>query len=105
LTIWHDTMTALYADPHMGTTALYKVAGVGSGTSVRVIRVIPDQIGTFGDTRTVSGTTSIRELRSAVATPAIDDTFTIDSSVYRVVAKPAALDSRAIEWTCEVRPA
>lgn len=97
-------MAAIYADANMGETALYRAAGAGSGASVRVIRTVPDQISTFGDTRTVSGTSIIRVLRSAIAAPASGDTFEVAGTVYRVVAKPAAVDTRALEWSCEVRP-
>ena len=104
MTIWQDALATLYADQHMAEPATYKAQGAGAGVTVRVVHTRPDLMLDYGDTRVVAGSTMINVLRTAVAAPAKDDTFTLGPDVYRVVADPAATDPKGLEWKCEVRP-
>ncbi|MGZ8337325.1 MAG: head-tail joining protein, partial [Allosphingosinicella sp.] len=72
----------LFADPNLGTDAVYRAGGADPGVPVRAIVRQPDRIGTFGETRIVAGTVVIDVRVSDVSAPAEGDTIEADGTVY-----------------------
>jgi|SRR5581483_3242829 len=91
---------ALFADPNMARDATWRAGGTGGGVSVRVITKRPDQVGSFGDSRTVLPIMLIDVRRSEVPGPASGDTVEIESETFEVIATPT-IDSLRLVWTCE----
>jgi|SRR5581483_9787869 hypothetical protein len=91
---------ALFADPNIAHDAIWRAGGVGSGVSVRVITKRPDQVGSFGDSRTILPTMLIDVRRSEVSEPASGDTVEIESETFEIIATPT-IDSLRLVWTCE----
>lgn len=108
---WAAAMTAfiiaidgLFVDPHVARNALYRPGDTGPGVLVRVVIGRPDLVGSFGETRIVSGTATLEVRRSEVAAPAEGDSFEIEGERLLVQGEPLA-DAGGLVWTVEARPA
>jgi hypothetical protein len=92
----------LFADPNLGTAAVWRAGGADPGIPVRVIVRQPDRIGNFGETRIAAATLVIDVRVSEVAAPAEGDTIEIDGSVYIIQGEPIR-DAERLIWTIEAR--
>ena len=91
---------ALFGDPNIARSALWRAGRVGAGLAVRVIAKRPDQVVGFGDSRAVLPAVLIDVRRSEVPDPATGDTVEIDGELFEIIATPVA-DSLRLVWTCE----
>lgn len=94
---------ALFTDPNIARDALWRTAGAGAGTTVRVITKRPDQVVGFGDSRAILATMLIDVRRSEIPIPATGDIFEIEGDTFEIIATPVA-DSLRLVWTCEAAP-
>ena len=88
----------------LGEDGLYKVAGAGAGTTVRIIRTSPDQILGEAGTPVRSPAMSFEVRASEVVAPASGDTCLIDGATYKVRSAHRP-DSFRLTWLCEAVPA
>ena len=103
MTIFAAAIDALFADPHLGIDAVYRVGGADPGVPVRVIVRQPDRVGEFGETRVVAETVMIDVRIDDVAAPAEGDTLEVNGTVYVIEGEPIR-DAERLVWTIEVRP-
>lgn len=97
-------VAALFADPHLSVSALYRVGGAGAGSAVRVIRSMPDETTNFASARLVVETVLI-DVRVADAPDLAEgDTFEIASEVFIIVGAPKRDEDR-LAWRAEARAA
>lgn len=98
---------ALFADPHIARTAIYRPGGVGDGAPVRVIAKRNDQVSEFGDMNIVSATARFDLRVSDVPNPADGDTITLvgalDGETF-VVQGELIRDTERLVWTLDTRP-
>lgn len=95
---------ALFADPNLGTAAVWRAGGANPGMPVRVIVRQPDRIGNFGETRIATATLVIDVRVSEVAAPAEGDTIEMDGVVSVIQGTPLR-DGEQLVWTLDTRPA
>ena len=99
-----EALNDLFADPHLGTDAVWRAAGIGAGIPVRVIVRQSDRIAEFGAAR-IAAATNICEIRKSEApTLAEGDTLEIEGAVYIIQGEPM-LDTTRLVWTVEAHPA
>ena len=103
MTVFAAAIDALFADPNLGTDAVFRAGGADPGMPVRVIVRQPDRIGTFGETRIATETTIVDIRASDIAAPAEGDTIEIDGTVYIIQGEPIR-DAERLIWTIEARP-
>lgn len=94
----------LFADPHLARDAVYRPAGAGDGTPVRVMLRRPDRIESFGETRLASSTAMLDLRVSEVAEPAAGDTLELDGRTAVIQGTPL-LDAGGLVWSLDTRPA
>ncbi len=102
-TVFVSAIDALFADPNLGSDAVYCAGGGEPGIPVRVILRRPDRVGEFGETRIVAETLRIDVRVSDVAAPGEGDTVEVDGTVYVVQGAPIR-DAERLVWTIEARP-
>jgi hypothetical protein len=102
MTVFAAAIDVLFADRNLAVDAVYRVGGANPGMPVRVIVRQPDRIGTFGETRIVTGTVAIDVRVSDVAAPAESDTFEVDGMVYVIQGEPVR-DAERLVWTINAR--
>jgi hypothetical protein len=93
----------LFADPNLGTDAVFRAGGADPGMPVRVIVRQPDRIGNFGETRIAAATLVIDVRVREVAAPAEGDTIEMNGAVYVIQGEPIR-DAERLVWTIEARP-
>lgn len=89
-----DGLTALFADPNIATSALWRAGGVGAGVAVRLVDAAPDESVGFGEARVLASARRVELLASAVPGLARGDTIEIDSVVHTVLAAPRRASDR-----------
>ena len=82
--------------------ALYRVGGAGPGVAVRVIRVAPDRIASFGEGRFVTDTLALNVRIADAPGLAAGDTFEIEGRLHEVRGAPIR-DPDRLFWAAEVR--
>jgi hypothetical protein len=92
----------LFADPNLGTAAVFRAGGADPGMPVRLIVRQPDRIGNFGETRIAAATLVIDVRVSEVVEPAEGDTIEMDGAVYVIQGEPIR-DAERLVWTLEAR--
>jgi hypothetical protein len=102
MTAFAAAIDVLFADPNLGTDAVYRASDADPGTMIRVIIRQPDRIGTFGETRIAAATLVIDVRVSEVAAPAEGDTIEMDGAVYVIQGEPLR-DGERLVWTIEAR--
>jgi hypothetical protein len=95
---------ALFADPNIARTALYRPGGIGDGVPVRVIAKRNDQVSEFSDISVVSATARFDLRVSEVTAPAEGDTITLDGETFVVHGEPLR-DTERLVWAIDTRPA
>jgi hypothetical protein len=98
-----DAVDALFADPNLGTDAVWRAGGADPGMPVRVIVRQPDRIGNFGETRIATATLVIDVRVSEIAAPAEGDTIEMNGTIFVIQGKPIR-DAERLIWTIEARP-
>lgn len=93
-------INAIFGDRNVAEDAIWRVAGTGGGTTVRVVRKSPDEIVRFGASRAVMATVLIDVRVSEAAAPQAGDTFEIDGAIFDVVGTPTR-DTLGLVWSCE----
>ncbi|MEO5337966.1 MAG: hypothetical protein H7841_13905 [Magnetospirillum sp. WYHS-4] len=99
-----SAIDALFADPNIARTALYRPGGIGDGMPVRVIAKRNDQVSEFSDISVVSATARFDLRVSEVPTPAEGDTITLDGETFVIQGEPLC-DTERLVWTLDTRPA
>ncbi len=95
---------ALFADPNIARTALYRAGGIGDGVPVRAITKRNDQVSEYSDIRIVSATARFDLRVAEVPDPAEGDTITLDGETFVVQGEPIR-DTERLVWTIDTRPA
>ncbi len=90
----------IFRDANVAEDAIWRAGGLGSGFAVRVIRKSPDEVVSFGSSRTVMATVLIDVRVSEVASPASGDTAEIEGDVFEIIGTPVR-DGLGLVWTCE----
>ncbi len=104
MTIFAAAIDALFNDPNIARTVLYRPGGIGDGVPVRVIARRPDRSIEFGEIA-VHAATCLFDVRVAeVAAPAAGDTITLGGEAFVVQGEPMR-DSERLIWTLDTRPA
>lgn len=93
---------AIFADPNMAKSALYRAGGAGAGVPVRVIFRAPDRIANWGEGRFVTDTVFLDVRVSEAPALAAGDTFEIDGETFEVRSDPVR-DRERLVWAAEVR--
>ena len=104
MSVFALALEALFADPNLARDALYRADGSGAPLPVRVIVRRPDQVESYGETRLVSGTTTLELRASQVAEPLAGDTIVLDGRTLVIQGTPL-LDALGLVWTLDTRPA
>lgn len=95
-------INAIFADPNMAKTALYRVGGSGPGVPVRVIFRAPDRIANWNEGRFVTDTVFLDVRVSEAPLLAAGDTFDIGEETLEVRSDPVR-DRERLVWAAEVR--
>jgi hypothetical protein len=96
-------MRAIFTDPNMATSALYRVGGWEQAKAVRILLRAPDEQQSWAASKLVSDTMVIEVQVAEVAEPLKGDTFEVGSQLYRVQGEPLR-DGERLVWQAEVRP-
>ncbi len=104
MSIFAIAVDALFADPNLARTALYRPGGIGDGAPVRVIAKRNDQVSEFSDISVVSATARFDLRVSEIANPTEGDTITLDCETFVVQGEPLR-DTERLVWTLDTRPA
>lgn len=104
MSAFNAAIDALFADPNIARTALYRPGGIGDGVPVRVIAKRNDQVSEFSDISVVSATARFDLRISEVATPVEGDTITLDGETFVIQGEPLR-DTERLVWTLDTRPA
>lgn len=103
MTAFAAALGVLFADPNLGTSAIYRAGGVsGGGETVRVVRKAPDQMGNFNGGSFVTDTVELDVLISACPDLAKGDQFDVDGEVFEIVGEPAR-DAGRLLWRANAR--
>lgn len=95
-------INAIFADPNMAKTALYRAGGDGAGVSVRVIFRAPDRLVNWNEGRFVTDTLFLDVRISDVPELNAGDTFELDGDTFEVRSDPVR-DRERLCWAAEVR--
>ena len=93
----------LFADPNIGTEAIYTSDG-GAPILVRVVARRADAVSEFGDTRLWSETTRIDLRVAEVPNPRPGDRIEINTEAFLIQGEPVR-DRERLVWTVDLRPA
>ena len=103
MTAFAAAIDVLFADPNLGTAAVFRAGGTDPGMPVRLIVRQPDRIGNFGETRIAAATLVIDVRVSELAAPAEGDAIELDGTVYVIQGEPLR-DAERLIWMIEARP-
>lgn len=92
----------LFAHRDLARDAVYRSGGAGAAVACRVILRQPDEMGGFGETQIVRGSTLVDVRVAEVAAPRDGDSFTLGATVYEVTGAPRR-DADRLVWTCVCR--
>jgi hypothetical protein len=94
-------MGVLAADPNLGTDALYRAAGTGAGSVLRVLRSSPDRLGGGFGTTLVQATDVLAVAVAALPAIAAGDTFALGPDLLTV--QHAERDAAGVAWRIHCR--
>lgn len=97
-------LAAIFNNPVMARDATLYPGGVGTGTPVRVIARLPDEVTSFGGARVVSDALVVDVLVSSAPDLASGDRIDMDGASYTVQGEPVR-DAERLIWTAELVPA
>jgi hypothetical protein len=104
MSVFAAAIDALFADPNLARTALYRPGGIGDGVPVRVIAKRNDQVSEFSDISVVSATARFDLRVTEVPAPAEGDTITLDGETFVIQGEPLRDTERQV-WSIDTRPA
>jgi hypothetical protein len=104
MSIASAAIAAIFADPNMAADATWYAGGVGTGTSVHVIKRAPDTVTGFGAARLLSDTMMIDVRVPDIPALAEGDEFDVAGTRYAVQGEPVR-DRERLVWTAELVPA
>ena len=93
----------LFADPNIGTEAIYTSDG-GAPVLVRIVARRADDVTEFGDARLWAETTRVDLLVAEVPNPSPGDRIEIDGDAFLIQGEPVR-DRERLVWTVDLRPA
>lgn len=96
MTAFAAGLAALFADPHLGLTALYRAGGVGDGVPVRTMRRAPDEVVPYREGRFVVETVRFDLRIAEVPMVAAGDTLELNGLVFVVLGEPTRDSERTI---------
>jgi hypothetical protein len=104
VTAFAAALDALFADPSLSVAATWRPGGTDAGAPVRVVRLSPDRITSFGDSHFVTDAVHL-EIRVAEA-PALarGDLIEIAGESFEIIGEPIR-DRERLLWTAEARAA
>ncbi|HHH46135.1 MAG TPA: hypothetical protein ENK53_03885 [Thiotrichales bacterium] len=97
-------LASIFANPIMARDATLFPGGAGTGTPLRVIARLPDDVTTFAGARVLSDTLVVDMLVSSAPNLAPGDRIDMDGSSYTVQGEPVR-DTERLIWTAELVPA
>lgn len=102
MTVFQDGNDMFFDAGLFDVDAVYRPGGVGAAVACRVILRQPDEMGGFGETQIVRGSTLVDVRVTEVAAPREGDSFTLGATVYEVTGAPRR-DADRLVWTCVCR--
>ncbi len=96
MTAFAGAMTAIVADPNLGSDADYRRGGIGPATAVRVVRSSPDRAASAFDTPLLQATDVLTVPVASVADPQAGDTFVVQGDLLTV--QHAERDAAGAAW-------
>lgn len=103
MTVFSAAIDAIFRDPNMAADVSYTAIGTGATTTVRAVRISPDESFDLGGAR-VSTATSLFDIRvSEVAQPVAGDTITVGEEEFTVQGIPER-DAQRLVWRLDTRP-
>lgn len=94
-------LAALFADPNLSVSAIWRAGGLGGGVACRAILSKPDDVVEFASSRARIGT-HVAEIRITEAPDlARGDTLEISGTVWRVQGAPQR-DIEGLTWSAEL---
>lgn len=103
MTALSGALATIFSNPIMARDATLFPGGTGTGTPVRVIARLPDDVTTFAGARVWSETLIVDMLVSTAPGLAEGDQLNLDGTVYVVQGAPVRDAERQI-WTAELVP-
>ena len=103
MTAFAAAIEMLFADPNIGSEAIYTSDG-GAPVLVRIVARRADDITEFGDARLWSETTRIDLRVAEVPNPRPGDRIEIDTEAFLIQGEPVR-DRERLVWTVDLRPA
>lgn len=104
MTAFAAALDALFADQNLSVAAIWRPGGTGAGAPVRVVRLSPDRITSFGESRFVTDAVHL-EIRVAEApTLARGDVIEIFGESFEIIGGPLR-DRERLLWMAEARAA
>lgn len=104
MTALPGALASIFSNPIMARDATLFPGGAGTGTPVRVIARLPDDVTTFAGARVLSDTLIVDMLVSSAPNLAPGDRIDMDGSSYTVQGEPVR-DAERLIWTAELAPA
>lgn len=102
MTAFTAALDALFADPNLSVAATWRPGGTAAGVPVRVVRLSPDRVAGFGQSRFVTDAVHL-EIRVAEApTLARGDLIEIAGEALEIVGE-LLRDRERLLWTAEAR--
>ncbi|MBR0670739.1 head-tail joining protein [Neoroseomonas soli] len=91
-----DAMTALVADPNLGTEAVYRQGGTGAPVAVRVLRSSPDRVADAFGTEILAATDILSIAITVLPDVAAGDSFALGPDLLTVTH--AERDASGTAW-------
>lgn len=102
MTAFAAALDALFADPNLSVAATWHPGGMSAGQPVRVFRLSPDRITSFGESRFVTDAVHF-EVRVAEAPElARGDVIEVAGVAFEIIGEPLR-DRERLLWTAEAR--
>lgn len=104
MTAFAAALDALFADPNLSVAAIWRTGGTGAGVPVRVVRLSPDRITSFGESRFVTDAVHFEVRVAEAPTLARGDAIEIAGEAFEIIGEPLR-DRDQLLWTAEARAA
>ncbi len=104
MTALPGALASIFSNPIMARDATLFPGGAGTGTPLRVIARLPDDVTSFAGARVLSDTLVVDMLVSAAPNLAPGDRIDMDGASWTVQGEPVR-DAERLIWTAELAPA
>lgn len=102
MTAFAAAVDVLFADPNLALPAVWHPGGAGPGQPVHVIRLRPDRIAGFGESRFVTDTVVLQLRISDAPGLAQGDLIEITGEAFEILGEPLR-DGERLIWSAEAR--